>query len=191
VEHRQERILAEGVEIATANKDVGHINRMLRQIEQSHRLGVGPVFAELRLEGETQGQRVAFAPEWVQTRILAEGALDALNEEARRILYVIRRLGAAGGAGAAGGLPPYRDKAASLSAAAANKALRAAGLLPPAGQSACSFRHCFEDRLTAVETPEKLIAMLMGHKYQRPRYGVGPSLAQKLEGFSGSRSPHR
>ncbi|WP_198157582.1 hypothetical protein [Methylobacterium nodulans] len=64
----QERVLVAGIEIATANKDVGHINRMLRQIERSHRLGMGPVFAELRLEGETQGQRVAFAPEWVQSR---------------------------------------------------------------------------------------------------------------------------
>ncbi len=62
-----------------------------------------------------------------------------------------------------------------------NKVMRAAGLLPLPGQSAYSFRHCFEDRLTAVEAPEKLIAAMMGHKYQRPRYGSGPSLAQKQE----------
>ncbi len=89
----QERVLVEGIEIGTANKDVGHINRMLRQIERSRRLGMGPVFAELRLEGETQGQRVAFTAEWVQTRILADGALDALNPEARRILYIMAETG--------------------------------------------------------------------------------------------------
>ncbi|ACL61578.1 site-specific integrase [Methylobacterium nodulans] len=223
----QERVLVAGIEIATANKDVGHINRMLRQIERSHRLGMGPVFAELRLEGETQGQRVAFAPEWVQTRILAEGALDALNPEARRILYIMaetgmrlseicnltaetirldhqvphvvvradgrrmktkqsaRELPLVGLALMAAqaqpeGFPPYRDKAASLSAIT-NNVMRSAGLLPLEGQSAYSFRHCFEDRLTAVEAPEKLIAAMMGHKYQRPRYGAGPSLAQKQE----------
>ncbi|MET7242448.1 tyrosine-type recombinase/integrase [Methylobacterium sp. EM32] len=223
----QERVLVEGIEIGTANKDVGHINRMLRQIERSHRLGMGPVFAELRLEGETQGQRVAFTAEWVQTRILADGALDALNPEARRILYIMaetgmrlseicnltaetirldhavphvvvradgrrmkteqsaRELPLVGVALTAAqaqpeGFPRYRDKAASLSAIT-NKAMRSAGLLSLPGQSAYSFRHCFEDRLTAVEAPEKLIAAMMGHKYQRPRYGSGPSLSQKRE----------
>ncbi|BCM86853.1 hypothetical protein [Methylobacterium indicum] len=78
------------------------------------------------------------------------------------------------------GFPRYRDKAASLSAIT-NKVMRTAGLLPLPGQSAYSFRHCFEDRLTAVEAPEKLIAAMMGHKYQRPRYGSGPSLSQKRE----------
>ncbi|MGF3026714.1 tyrosine-type recombinase/integrase [Methylobacterium aquaticum] len=223
----QERVLVEGIEIGTANKDVGHINHMLRQIERTYRLGMGPVFSELRLEGETQGQRVAFTAEWVQTRILKDGALDDLNEEARRILYIMaetglrlseicnltaetirldapvphvivradgRRMktehsgremplvGVALMAARAqpAGFPRYRDKAASLSAAA-NKLMRSAGLLPLKGQSAYSFRHCFEDRLTAVEAPEKLIAALMGHKHSRPRYGLGPSLTQKRE----------
>ncbi|WP_245296450.1 tyrosine-type recombinase/integrase [Methylorubrum extorquens] len=79
-----------------------------------------------------------------------------------------------------GGFPRYRDKAASLSANV-NKLLRGRGLLPVEGQTLYSFRHTFEDRLTAVEAPDKVAAALMGHKYHRPRYGVGPSLKQKLE----------
>jgi integrase len=76
------------------------------------------------------------------------------------------------------GFPHYRDGAAKLSAVV-NKYLRTHGFLVEKGQSFYSLRHLFEDRLTAVEAPEKVIASLMGHKWQRPRYGKGPSLEQK------------
>jgi len=52
-------------------------------------------------------------------------------------------------------------------------------LLPSTNHSLYSLRHSFEDRLTAVEPPDKVQAALMGHKYSRPRYGLGPSLEQK------------
>jgi hypothetical protein len=76
------------------------------------------------------------------------------------------------------GFPRYRDKADSLSALV-NKAFEVRSLRPEPGQSFYSLRHTFEDRLTAVETPEKVVASLMGHKWQRPRYGKGPSLELK------------
>jgi len=60
-----------------------------------------------------------------------------------------------------------------------NKFLREHDLLPTSGHSVYSLRHSFEDRLTAVEPPDKVQAALMGHKYNRPRYGDGPSLEQK------------
>ncbi len=78
------------------------------------------------------------------------------------------------------GFPRYRDKAASVSATI-NKFLDENGLLPTEGTTLYSLRHTFEDRLTAVEAPDKVAAAMMGHKYHRPRYGVGPSLAQKRE----------
>ena len=77
------------------------------------------------------------------------------------------------------GFPRYRDKAASFSAAV-NKTLAAHKLLEP-DRTIYSLRHTFEDRLTAVEAPEKVIAVLMGHKHARPKYGAGPSLEQKHE----------
>src|SRR5690606_19402476 len=76
------------------------------------------------------------------------------------------------------GFPRYRDNTAALSALV-NKSLHARGLRPTPKHSLYSLRHAFEDRLTAVEAPEKVIAVLMGHKWHRPKYGVGPSLAQK------------
>ena len=60
-----------------------------------------------------------------------------------------------------------------------NKYLEGHNLLPTKEHCVYSLRHSFEDRLTAVEPPDKVQAALMGHKYDRPRYGDGPSLAQK------------
>jgi integrase len=76
------------------------------------------------------------------------------------------------------GFPRYRDKADSLSALV-NKAFEARKLRAEPGQTFYSLRHTFEDRLTAVEAPEKVVASLMGHKWHRPRYGRGPSLELK------------
>lgn len=78
------------------------------------------------------------------------------------------------------GFEHYFGKADQLSANI-NKYLRDHGLLPTDDHSIYSLRHSFEDRLTAVEPPEKVQAALMGHKYHRPRYGKGPSLEQKKE----------
>lgn len=222
-----DRVMVEGVEIETANKDIGHLNKMLTKVEHTHRLGLGPVFSQMRIEGGRTGQRVAFAPDFVQARLLADGALDSLNDEARRVLYLVTETGLrlseacnlieetirldgtvphvrvraigrrmktdqserdiplVGVALAAmraqpEGFPRYRHKADSLSAAV-NKFLGENKLLPAEGTTLYSLRHTFEDRLTAVEAPDKVAAALMGHKYHRPRYGVGPSLAQKLE----------
>ena len=60
-----------------------------------------------------------------------------------------------------------------------NKYCRDNNILPSQNHSLYSLRHSFEDRLTAVEPPDKVQAALMGHKYSRPRYGLGPTLSQK------------
>ena len=75
------------------------------------------------------------------------------------------------------GFARYRDKAAGLSGTV-NKYLAENGLRPVDGQSLYSLRHSFQDRLIAVEAPERVQADLMGHKTQRPKYGQGPSLEQ-------------
>ena len=62
-----------------------------------------------------------------------------------------------------------------------NKALDARGLRPTPRHSLYSLRHCFEDRLQKVRAPEKVIATLMGHKWQRPLYGLGPQLDETSE----------
>lgn len=223
----QGRVADEELDPDTANKDFGHLNTMFKAVERAMRIGLGPVFSEMRIRGASGGQRVAFLPPFVQERILADGALDGLNDEARRVIYLIvetglrlsetcnlngdtirldapvphvivradgrrmktdqsaREIPLVGVSLMAAraqpkGFPRYRDKAASLSAAV-NKILHSRGLLPIEGQTLYSLRHTFEDRLTKVEAPDKLMAALMGHKFHRPRYGLGPSLEQKQE----------
>ncbi len=223
----QDRVLTEGLDVDTANKDFGHINRMVRTIDRRYHLGLPPLFADMRLNGAEENQRAAFAAQFVQDKIFAAGALAGLNSEARAVIYIVaetglrlseattltrstirldaavphvqvrpdgRRMKTPHSArdiplvGVAlvvakafpDGFPRYRDKAASLSALI-NKYFLTHNLRPTDEHSAYSLRHTFEDRLTAVEAPEKVVASLMGHKWIRPKYGAGPSLEQKQQ----------
>lgn len=226
----QDRLAAEDLDIDTANKNLGSLRKMFETVNNAHDLGLKAVFTGLRIAGAVTKRRAAFAPEFVQDRILVPGALGDLNEEAADILRVVadtglrlsevcnllparihlggkipyveiradgrklktpdseRDIPLVGVALAAmkrhpNGYPRYRDKSASLSALV-NKVLDQKGLLPTAKHSLYSLRHTFEDRLTAIETPEKVVSSLMGHKWIRPKYGVGPSLALKHKWLS-------
>lgn len=48
-------------------------------------------------------------------------------------------------------------------------------------QTLYSLRHSFQDRILSVNAPDRIQAELMGHKFNRPRYGDGGSLEQKYE----------
>jgi integrase len=78
------------------------------------------------------------------------------------------------------GFPRYFDKADNFSAAAM-KHFRKHKLLPTKKHSIYSLRHSFEDRLKAVEAPERLIDELMGHTIDKPQYGDGYGLKLKLK----------
>ncbi|TIW26558.1 MAG: integrase [Mesorhizobium sp.] len=221
----QDRVLEEGVQIDTANKDIGHINNMFHALDTALRLGMDPVFGSLRIAGGQYVQRPPFDPKFVQDNLLKQSAMDTLNPEARRVIYLIsetglrlseacnltrdtivltgpvphikvrpdgrrmktpqseREIPLVGVALVAmrkqpNGFPRYRDKADALSGLI-NKYLDDHGLRPTKDHTAYSLRHTFEDRLTDVEAPEKMIANLMGHKYQRPKYGRGHTLEAK------------
>lgn len=66
---------------------------MIKVINLRHRLGLSDIFAGMRLEGAQQEQRPPFSTDFVQTRILAEGALLGLNEEARRTVFLMADTG--------------------------------------------------------------------------------------------------
>ena len=89
----QDRVVAGEVEIGTANKSIGHIAAMFRAINESKQLNLPPIFDRIRISGGKDGQRLAFAPAFVQNRIMAQGALDGLNPEARRVIYLIVETG--------------------------------------------------------------------------------------------------
>jgi integrase len=78
------------------------------------------------------------------------------------------------------GFTDYRDRPDRLSGVL-NRYLRENNLLPTENHSVYSLRHSFQDRLLAVNTPDRIQADLMGHKFHRPRYGDGATLSHKLE----------
>lgn len=223
----QDRIEVGEVQVGTANKDFSHIKKMVATIDRAYQLKLDPIFHDLRIDGEVQGERRAYEPHFVQTRILNDGALTTLNDEARRIVFLIIETGLRPSEAAnlreetirldaevphvevtadgrrmktpqsgrtvplvgvalevlrlhPEGFPRYRDKTASLSALV-NKYLGEHKLRPTPRHTLYSFRHTFEDRLTAIETADRIAAALMGHSFHRPRYGQGPTLALKRD----------
>lgn len=215
---------AAGQSVATANRNISTLSKLLKIVNMAYQLELKPLFANLLIEGQVDAQRAAFPAAWVQDRIFATGALDGLNDQARHLIYLLaetgmrpseaanlcrddivldaniphirlrpgaRSLKTADSArdiplvGAAlavmalhpDGFPRFRDKANMTQAIKVRMATH--GLLPTPAHSLYGLRHSFEDRLTAVEAPEKVVATLMGHKWHRPKYGAGPSLEQK------------
>jgi len=221
----EDHVLTQDLLLTTANKSIGFLAKMLKDIDLKYQLKLEPVFADLRFAGARDGTRPPFTVAHVQERILAPGVLDDLNAEARAILWVCAELGTrpVEVANLSGrkifleteipfirvlgddrelkthdserdlplvgyallamkqfpdGFPSYRDNEDTLSATI-NKHLKSRNLLPTAKHSLYSLRHTFEDRLTALDPPDKIIASLMGHAFHRERYGEGPSLDQK------------
>jgi integrase len=87
------RVIDGEAEPKTANKDIGQINRMLKEISTRRRLNLPDIFNGLRLKGEIERPRVPYETDFIQDRLLAEGALDALNEDARLVVYVVAETG--------------------------------------------------------------------------------------------------
>jgi integrase len=77
----------------TANRDIGQLSRMLKDVSVRRRLKIPDIFKGLRLRGETEKARVPYDVEFIQDKLLAAGALDGLNDEARHVLYVVADTG--------------------------------------------------------------------------------------------------
>jgi integrase len=73
------------------------------------------------------------------------------------------------------GFPYYYDKS-TLVSANLMKAFRQRNLLPSSDHVIYSFRHSFEDRMLESGLDYGLRCALMGHKNNRPEYGMGGSL---------------
>src|SRR5207247_1673889 len=82
IEWWRERVLAEEVHAASANKSIGMLSRMLKEISVRRRLNIPEVFKGLRLKSEETNLRKPFDRDFIQNRLLAEHALDGLNEDA-------------------------------------------------------------------------------------------------------------
>lgn len=78
------------------------------------------------------------------------------------------------------GFARYHDKEDSLSATLM-KHMRRQDLLPSDEHSVYSIRHSFEDRMLEGGLDSELRRRLMGHKVERPDYGIGGDLAFRAE----------
>lgn len=91
-----DKIKLEGLTAYSANRSFSDIKGMISVIDDALHTDFGVVWAKLRIK-ETNAtklkKRYPFTSEWIQTRILANGALDNLNEDARLIVYTMAETG--------------------------------------------------------------------------------------------------
>ncbi|MCP3447359.1 tyrosine-type recombinase/integrase [Bradyrhizobium sp. CCGUVB14] len=93
VEWYRERAKAKEVEAGTANKSMGMLSRMLKEISVRRRLKIPEIFKGLRLRAPDSEIRRPFETGFIQSRLLADNALEGLNEDARLILYTLADTG--------------------------------------------------------------------------------------------------
>jgi integrase len=89
----RDRVTSENVAVKSANKDIWQLSRMLKDVSIRRRLNIPEIFKGLRLRGQTERSRMPFEAEFIQEKLLATGALDDLNEDARYVLYVVTETG--------------------------------------------------------------------------------------------------
>jgi hypothetical protein len=69
------RVVEDEVAAKTANKDMGQLSRMLKDMSIRRRLNLPDIFKGLHLRGETDKSRLPYEPAFIQSRFLG-GALD-------------------------------------------------------------------------------------------------------------------
>jgi integrase len=89
----RERVISGDANAKSANKSMGMLSRMLKVMSIRRRLNIPDIFKGLRLSGEVENVRSPFDPAFIQNTLLADGALDGLNEDARLIVYVLTDTG--------------------------------------------------------------------------------------------------
>jgi len=81
-----ERIESGDVGPSSANKDLIHLGAILKTVNSMKRLGLALPLGELAFKEGEQRTRPPFSSRWIRETLLAPGALDGLNGEARAIL---------------------------------------------------------------------------------------------------------
>lgn len=87
-----DRIKTERLGRNAANKQFGHLRRILYVVNEELKLGLDPIFSGINLN-EIKTTRPPFSREWVEGTLLRPGALDRMNLEARVALLVTAETG--------------------------------------------------------------------------------------------------
>ena len=88
------RIDKEGLSGNSAHKDFTHVAHTLKVVNDALGLNLVLPLSKLTIKATPKGQRKAFSVAWVRDEILAPGALDGLNEQARAIVLACINTGA-------------------------------------------------------------------------------------------------
>ncbi|WP_417261636.1 DUF6538 domain-containing protein [Celeribacter sp.] len=70
----------------SANKDIRHISSTLRRVVMMKRLNIDLPFSGMAFKEGKKNTRAPFSTQWITEKLLAPGALDGLNLEARCVL---------------------------------------------------------------------------------------------------------
>ena len=142
-----EKLESEGLTQNSANKDLTHIGDTLKTVVKMKRLGIVLPLTDLAFKGGEKRQRPPFSAEWIKTRLLAPGALDGLNTEARCVVLGMVNTGYRPSEGA-GLLPEHirlDGKVPFISIEAVGRQLKnqhSKRVIPLAGVSLEAFREC-------------------------------------------------
>jgi hypothetical protein len=89
-----DRITAGEVSTNAANKDLVHLGDVLKTVNKMKRLGLVLPLSDLSFKEGEAGKRPPFSVKFITEKLLASGALDGLNSEARGILLTMVNTGA-------------------------------------------------------------------------------------------------
>ncbi|MCC0076994.1 MAG: integrase [Rhodobacter sp.] len=89
-----ERIETEDLQASTANKNMDHFGKVLKKVNEEKRLDLALPLGGLRLEEGEKKTRPPFSVAWIREKLLAPGALDGLDPEARGIILMMVNTGA-------------------------------------------------------------------------------------------------
>jgi integrase len=80
------RVRAGEIKAGTANKQMGHAFHVLKTVSRARRLGVNLAVDGMMFRDLERNTRLPFSDDWIRERLLAPGALDDMNIEARCLL---------------------------------------------------------------------------------------------------------
>lgn len=88
-----ERLEEEDLTPNSANKDLIHLGDILKTVNRMKRLGLVLPLTDLSFKEADAKKRPPFTAKWIREKLMAPGALDGLNPEARAILLVMVNTG--------------------------------------------------------------------------------------------------
>ncbi|SLN77692.1 tyrosine-type recombinase/integrase [Roseisalinus antarcticus] len=89
-----DRLESGGLTPNSANKDLIHLGDVLKTVNKMKRLGLVLPLSDLSFKEGEASQRPPFSKGWIKDRLLADGALDGLNPDARGIVRAMVNTGA-------------------------------------------------------------------------------------------------